>query len=191
MKACCALRWQLPCRIFNALHLEENIFDAEKAPAIWKEPDQLVSVPTHHIKRDQLAAVPVHHSPPSRRLDETLDILPNLDDAPVLAKTNIFYFVGGTSEKNVAYSHGVRQTIWALYHDRPGASGCPCCTYASALQCVAASVGYVSGNMQAACCQHSRTSEQYKHHTSMHLGCIVCPDWRISYLLAASFLLRQ
>ena len=62
----------------------------------------------------------MHHTTPSRQLDETLDILPNLDDAPVLAKTNIFYFVGGTGEKNVAYSHGVRQTVWALFHDRPG-----------------------------------------------------------------------
>ncbi|KAK9817397.1 hypothetical protein WJX74_010418 [Apatococcus lobatus] len=94
-------------KIFNALHLQDDIFEPEKAPAIWTAPDQL-------------ALVPLHHSAPSRRLEETQDSIPKLQDPPVLAKTSIFYFVGGTGEKNVAYSHGVRQTIWALFHDRPG-----------------------------------------------------------------------
>ncbi len=47
----------------------------------------------------------------SRRLEET----------PIsMTKTTIFYFVGGTRMIDVAYSHGVRQTLWALYHNRPG-----------------------------------------------------------------------
>ncbi|KAK9862518.1 hypothetical protein WJX84_009693 [Apatococcus fuscideae] len=37
-----------------------------------------------------------------------------------MTKTTIFYFVGGTRMNDVAYSHGVRQTLWALYHNRPG-----------------------------------------------------------------------
>ena len=43
-----------------------------------------------------------------------------MDDQPGVLKATILYFAGDTREQDMTYSHGVRQTIRAMFHDRPG-----------------------------------------------------------------------
>ncbi|KAK9863982.1 hypothetical protein WJX84_011926 [Apatococcus fuscideae] len=93
--------------MFNSLHLQEDLVDVQTDAPRFKPSDQLAQVPMHYSGLEE--------GPQTHR---------QLNEQPahpgVVAKTNIFYFVGGTGEKNVAYSHGVRQTVWGLFHNRPG-----------------------------------------------------------------------
>ncbi|KAK9817385.1 hypothetical protein WJX74_003985 [Apatococcus lobatus] len=84
--------------IIRALHLQDDKINPEQAALPLRPSREVAMLSTHNSSR-------------SRQLEET---------APELTKMTILYFAGGVREDDVTYSHGVRQTIWRLFHNRPG-----------------------------------------------------------------------